>query len=893
MAKGYSQTKPGYTDDNKIHTGERAAFGQNASFYYYWGKSYGLINQCLQTQVTDSTGSRDANGYGQCVVYEGTHDGGNGQSSLTDSTASFPAPDGLAGYWVRNINNGTGGTCSVNTATNVTAPNHTWDDGDIYQICTGAFNMVTHAASSPPDSLESWIKTGDFVLRWIGTAPVVWSGGTLGTQTARVVDAQTHSDYDGASTLRGTFNGGTGHSVSDVITVTDGTTATVDAVSGGVVTQFTIDSSGDTGTHSHTDTLSQTATTGGGSGFSIWLGDNNILFRNIYTNSSDTPSVNYQVSISAGSCTKVELITPGEEARYDAGNICTSTFISDMAGVGVIRFMDWMETNSSPISTASELKAYDYATWYQYQNETNVWSDVPIKAICQVCNEVGCDLWICIPHQMDSAGTTNIAQTINAEYTVSGGKVYVERTNEPWNPASGFGDQHYWYYYGGNQSSTYNATFVNTTATATETSHGRTDADEIALYRQIGQTAWPYADGFLHYVIVDTVNTFRIAAARRDITAATQANPCVVTAAGHDYDNGDTVRITGVAGMTELNGNDYTVANVTTDTFELSGTNSTGYGAYTSGGYALVDEVDQPLFGTPIPATIDKIRYKVTADTVENRWVNYGLDCVDTWDIFETELGLDNIYRVGSGQAGSSGYALNVYLASGFREKIDYFAIAPYLYFLPEFNIQSATKANPCELTCTVAHGLSSGTRVDIQGASGMTEINGTDITITVTGSTTFTIPVDTSSASDYGGFSAYCHAYTYMTTAQIETWAKASAISFLTWIDDHYTVTETDNLIAYECGDHQGASGGARTKTAAQETATLNFLNSPNMTSLYSWYFQQLSNKGMKTIVCYNSHSFHAGAGSWGSMEFPGDTTNPKYLGHADFQTDGGVPKP
>ena len=69
------------------------------------------------------------------------------------------------------------------------------------------------------------------------------------------------------------------------------------------------------------------------------------------------------------------------------------------------------------------------------------------------------------------------------------------------------------------------------------------------------------------------------------ITGATQANPVVITAPNHGFTNGMEVYISGVAGMTELNSSsEYTIANVTTNTFELSGVNGTGYGAYTSGG---------------------------------------------------------------------------------------------------------------------------------------------------------------------------------------------------------------------------------------------------------------------------------------------------------------------
>ena len=68
------------------------------------------------------------------------------------------------------------------------------------------------------------------------------------------------------------------------------------------------------------------------------------------------------------------------------------------------------------------------------------------------------------------------------------------------------------------------------------------------------------------------------------ISAITQANPAVVTATSHGLSNGDRVFITGVGGMTEVNNLEFTVANTTTNTFELSGIDSSAYEAYTSGG---------------------------------------------------------------------------------------------------------------------------------------------------------------------------------------------------------------------------------------------------------------------------------------------------------------------
>lgn len=71
------------------------------------------------------------------------------------------------------------------------------------------------------------------------------------------------------------------------------------------------------------------------------------------------------------------------------------------------------------------------------------------------------------------------------------------------------------------------------------------------------------------------------------ISGITKANPAVVTYTGSDvWKNGDLVDVSAVVGMTQVNGNRYTIANVNTGakTFELAGINSTGFSTYTSGG---------------------------------------------------------------------------------------------------------------------------------------------------------------------------------------------------------------------------------------------------------------------------------------------------------------------
>ncbi len=73
------------------------------------------------------------------------------------------------------------------------------------------------------------------------------------------------------------------------------------------------------------------------------------------------------------------------------------------------------------------------------------------------------------------------------------------------------------------------------------------------------------------------------------VTGATQASPVVVTTlTSHGFTNGESVNIKDVVGMTELNRNTYTVANVTATTFELSGIDGTSFTAYSTGGLASI-----------------------------------------------------------------------------------------------------------------------------------------------------------------------------------------------------------------------------------------------------------------------------------------------------------------
>jgi hypothetical protein len=87
------------------------------------------------------------------------------------------------------------------------------------------------------------------------------------------------------------------------------------------------------------------------------------------------------------------------------------------------------------------------------------------------------------------------------------------------------------------------------------------------------------------------------------IQGITKAGTAVLSCAGHGFTNGQALTIFNVVGMPEVNNKSFIVQNVTTDTLELQGVDSTSYGVFTSGFLA-------PAYATP--------QYAINLIAVEN-----------------------------------------------------------------------------------------------------------------------------------------------------------------------------------------------------------------------------------------------------------------------------------
>lgn len=89
------------------------------------------------------------------------------------------------------------------------------------------------------------------------------------------------------------------------------------------------------------------------------------------------------------------------------------------------------------------------------------------------------------------------------------------------------------------------------------------------------------------YMYVDSSGT--LVQSSTAISSITQSNPCVITTSiEHGFQTGQQVFPVGIGGMTQLNNTQPFITVLTPTTFSLNGVDSTGYTAYTSGGYANV-----------------------------------------------------------------------------------------------------------------------------------------------------------------------------------------------------------------------------------------------------------------------------------------------------------------
>lgn len=238
----------------------------------------------------------------------------------------------------------------------------------------------------------------------------------------------------------------------------------------------------------------------------------------------------------------------------------------------------------------------------------------------------------------------------------------------------------------------------------------------------------------------------------KTITGITKADPAVVTATAHGFSDGDEVYISGVVGMTEVNGRNFTVANKTTDTFELvdkisgADADSTGYTTYSSAGsVSKIYEIATPYAVADLP----NLKFVQSADVMTLTHKSYALRELsrtdhDAWTLAEPTIAPlmpwpTNIEI----EFGTVGDIVGRYTVTAIGDDESLTGIRADSGSGSGGNVADAvsitgvTKADPAVVTAS-GHGLRNGDEVYISGIAGMTELNDRRFVVDSVTSTTF-----------------------------------------------------------------------------------------------------------------------------------------------------------
>lgn len=120
----------------------------------------------------------------------------------------------------------------------------------------------------------------------------------------------------------------------------------------------------------------------------------------------------------------IRVIPQEFEDSYET-EIFNPAFIDKINPFSTLRFMDWMETNDSIQAEWQNRPTLDNATWAE--------NGVPVEIMVNLANKTQNDPWFTIPHQATDEYVREFANyvrdNLNPEL-----KVYVEYSNEVWNP---------------------------------------------------------------------------------------------------------------------------------------------------------------------------------------------------------------------------------------------------------------------------------------------------------------------------------------------------------------------------------------------------------------------------------------------------------------------------
>ena len=128
----------------------------------------------------------------------------------------------------------------------------------------------------------------------------------------------------------------------------------------------------------------------------------------------------------------IRIVRSDRLAQYEAGAMFNPDWLAIVDRFDVLRFMDWMDTNNSPLAHWQDRPEPDDYTY--------TINGAPAEVMVRLANETGTDPWFTMPHLADDDFVRQFAQVVHDSLAPER-RAYVEFSNEVWN--WGFGQAHW------------------------------------------------------------------------------------------------------------------------------------------------------------------------------------------------------------------------------------------------------------------------------------------------------------------------------------------------------------------------------------------------------------------------------------------------------------------
>ncbi|MGB8698475.1 MAG: hypothetical protein WCD18_03575 [Thermosynechococcaceae cyanobacterium] len=157
-----------------------------------------------------------------------------------------------------------------------------------------------------------------------------------------------------------------------------------------------------------------------------------LMFKN--TKRSPTSSLNSGIA----SVKLMRPISEGSTQSYSPETVFTDSYKAVLKRFRVLRFMDFLATNSNNQVRWSERLTPAWYSMFQQASEYG-WQGrgAAYEYAIQLCNEVEADCWLTIPAKANDQYVQNLARLIKRKLNPRR-KLYIEYSNEVWNTAGGF-----------------------------------------------------------------------------------------------------------------------------------------------------------------------------------------------------------------------------------------------------------------------------------------------------------------------------------------------------------------------------------------------------------------------------------------------------------------------